>query len=86
MLISSGIISYLGPYTQKYRHDIVEAWRNLMNSKSVPLSAGYSLVKCLGDPVETRKWQINGLPADSFSTENGIIMTQSSKWPLIIDP
>jgi dynein heavy chain len=56
MLISSGIISYLGPYTQKYRHDIVEAWRNLMNFKSVPLSAGYSLVKCLGDPVEIRKW------------------------------
>jgi dynein heavy chain len=46
-----------------------------MFDKCVPLSPAYSLVKCLGDPVLIRKWQMKDLPADNFSTENGIIMT-----------
>jgi dynein heavy chain, axonemal len=30
MMISSAIISYLGPYTQKYRQVTIEKWRLLM--------------------------------------------------------
>jgi len=29
---------------------------------------------------------MSGLPVDSFSSENGLIMENSLKWPLIIDP
>jgi len=74
MMISSGIISYLGPYTQKYRAEIVKTWSNMMSDKMVPLSHSYSLVKCLGDPVDMKNWQMKDLPPDTFSTENGIIM------------
>ena len=27
-----------------------------------------------------------GLPADAFSVENGIIMSRTKRWPLMIDP
>jgi dynein heavy chain, axonemal len=33
-----------------------------------------------------RKWNLNGLPADAFSRENGIITYKSRRWPLMIDP
>ena len=40
----------------------------------------------LGDPVKIRQWQIAGLPKDQFSVDNGIIVTNARRWPLMIDP
>lgn len=41
----------------------------------------------MGDPVLIQYWTINcGLPKDDTSTENGIIIEKSKRWPLMIDP
>uniref|UniRef100_A0A3B1J9K5 Dynein, axonemal, heavy chain 3 n=1 Tax=Astyanax mexicanus TaxID=7994 RepID=A0A3B1J9K5_ASTMX len=48
--------------------------------------AWHELSPPLGNPVLIRAWQIAGLPVDSFSTDNGIIVSNSRRWPLIIDP
>ena len=40
----------------------------------------------LGDAVKIRAWNIDGLPKDSFSIDNGIITSQARRWPLMIDP
>jgi dynein heavy chain len=40
----------------------------------------------LGDNVVIREWNINGLPNDDLSVENGIIIFKSRRWPLMIDP
>jgi dynein heavy chain len=40
----------------------------------------------LGDPVTIREWLLAGLPNDAFSMDNAIMMTNSSRWPLMIDP
>jgi ATP-binding dynein motor region len=45
-----------------------------------------SLSSTLGDPVRIRQWNINGLPTDSFSCDNGIIVFNARRWPLMIDP
>lgn len=42
--------------------------------------------KVLGDDVTIRQWGVAGLPSDKLSVENGIIMFQSRRWPLMIDP
>ena len=36
--------------------------------------------------LQIREWNINGLPTDNFSVENGIIITNARRWPLLIDP
>jgi dynein heavy chain, axonemal len=33
-----------------------------------------------------RRWRLNGLPSDAFSTENGIILNRCLRYPLLIDP
>lgn len=40
----------------------------------------------LGDPILIRKWNLQGLPTDSFSVDNGIAVFNSRRWPLMIDP
>ena len=48
--------------------------------------ARISLKKVLGNPMEILDWNMKGLPLDDFSVENAIMMYNSRRWPLMIDP
>jgi len=66
--------------------DCVAKWHKLCAAKNIPCSPVFSLNTTLGDAVLIRAWQIAGLPVDSFSIDNGIIVSNSRRWPLMIDP
>ena len=53
---------------------------------NVPASDDFDFALFLADPSDVRDWNIAGLPADSFSTENGVMVTRGRRWPLMIDP
>ena len=84
--VCAAMCAYLGPFTMGYRTAAVNGWRETLQSKGIQLSQSFSLLYTLGDPVRIREWKIHGLPSDSFSVDNGIIMARSSQWPLLIDP
>jgi dynein heavy chain len=86
VLVSSGIISYLGPFTVGFRSKIVAEWAPKSLALDIPGSAAFSLIKIMGEPVKIREWNIDGLPPDDFSIENGIIIQISRRYPLCIDP
>ncbi|KAJ7552701.1 hypothetical protein O6H91_06G065600 [Diphasiastrum complanatum] len=86
VLIAAGIIAYLGAFTASYRQEIVEKWSKLVRDENIPRSPSFSFKGILGNPVSIRDWMIAGLPNDSFSIENGIIVANSRRWPLMIDP
>ncbi|KAM8901115.1 dynein axonemal heavy chain 7 [Lycaon pictus] len=86
ILISSGIVAYLGAFTSNYRQNQIKEWTNLCKSKDIPCSDDYSLMGILGEAVTIRAWNIAGLPSDSFSIDNGIIIMNARRWPLMIDP
>lgn len=54
--------------------------------EEIPCSQDFSVIRFLSDPTTVTEWNIQGLPTDGFSTENGIIVTQGTRWPLLIDP
>lgn len=58
----------------------------LCNNLKIPSSTNYSLIDVLGVPITIQNWTINGLPMDSFSIDNAIIMNSSPRWSLLIDP
>uniref|UniRef100_A0A8C7CH11 Dynein axonemal heavy chain 12 n=1 Tax=Oncorhynchus kisutch TaxID=8019 RepID=A0A8C7CH11_ONCKI len=83
ILISSAIVAYLGAFTSSYRQVGIQWWyTDLCKSRDIPCSSNMSLMNSLGEPVKIRSWTIAGLPSDSFSVDNGIIIS----WPLMIDP
>lgn len=86
ILISCGMIAYLGPFTSNYRIENLEKWIDYVNSLNIPCSKSYDFVEVLGTEIKINSWNIFGLPRDSFSTENAIIMDNSKRWSLFVDP
>lgn len=66
--------------------DITHEWLEECKKKEIPCSSIFSLNQTLGDPVKIRAWNIAGLPVDNFSIDNGIVVYNSRRWPLMIDP
>ncbi|KER18577.1 hypothetical protein T265_12226 [Opisthorchis viverrini] len=74
VLVSSGVVAYLGAFTSSFRQDQIKEWLQAVRDSAIPCSTVFSLVNTLGNPVEIRAWNIAGLPTDDFSVENGIII------------
>lgn len=86
ILLCSGTVSYLGAFPVDYRVECQQQWHSDCQVKEIPCSGDFSLSAILGNQVAIRSWQIAGLPVDSYSTDNGIIVFNSRRWPLMIDP
>jgi len=87
VLVASSFNAYCGPFPSDYRKGLVEkSWLPAVKELAVPVSADLTFVNFLASPVAVRNWQMQGLPSDSFSTENGVLVTTCSRWPLMIDP
>lgn len=87
VLLSAGVVAYLGAFTPTYRSAMIDRWVSMTLRLGIPCSGeDFSMVSVLGDPVAIRDWNIAGLPTDSFSVENAIMVTNARRWPLMIDP
>ncbi|KAJ3086325.1 Dynein heavy chain 7, axonemal, partial [Quaeritorhiza haematococci] len=86
VLISAGVIAYLGAFTKTFRTDCITSWVKECHKASIPCSEVFSLSKILGDAIKIRAWNIAGLPSDAFSIDNAIIVSNGRRWPLMIDP
>ncbi|KAJ3154924.1 Dynein heavy chain 7, axonemal [Geranomyces michiganensis] len=86
VLISAGVIAYLGAFTKLYRQECIAEWVATLKKAQIPCTDSFFLAKVLGDPIQIRAWNIAGLPSDAFSVDNGIIVKNARRWPLMIDP
>ncbi|KAG9397278.1 Dynein heavy chain and region D6 of dynein motor [Carpediemonas membranifera] len=86
-VLATAFLSYCGPFSGEYREDLVKrSWVPEIKRLEIPVSDDFSLVSFLASPSDVRNWQIQGLPSDDFSTENGLLITTGRRWPLMIDP
>ena len=87
VLLSAGFLAYLGPFTGSFREEIITNWEEIIKEKEiVDPEDNFNFEKFLGNQIEIRNWVLNGLPGDFFSVCNGIIMKNSIRYPLFIDP
>jgi len=84
-ILLAGAIAYLTPFTDEYRQNLLALWYNALGEE-VPHTPDCRPVLTLGNQVQIREWQIQGLPRDALSVENAVLVMNSKRWPLFIDP
>ena len=55
-------------------------------ARGVPVTKEIDVVEFQVDLGTIGDWNMQGLPTDDLSIQNGILVTQSSRYPLLIDP
>ncbi|XP_067868157.1 dynein axonemal heavy chain 5 isoform X2 [Heterodontus francisci] len=86
VLLATGFLSYAGPFNQEYRNLLLQMWKEEMSSNKIPYSDDINLISMLVDNATIGEWNLQGLPNDDLSIQNGIIVTKATRYPLLIDP
>jgi dynein heavy chain, axonemal len=85
-LISAATTVYLGPFTASFRDRVTKTFIHFTKNSDVTTSDDFDVLNVLGDPLEVEKARSQGLPPDRFSETNGLLVWNSRRWPLCIDP
>lgn len=85
--IGCAFMSYCGPFNQQFRNYMInDKFTADCEARQVPVTRDLDVISFLADVGTIGDWQIDGLPTDPLSTQNGILVTSSSRFPLLVDP
>lgn len=80
-------VSYCGPFNAEFRAKLLtDYFHNDIVQKEIPVSDDMDLNSFFVDTATIGEWNLEGLPTDDLSIQNGIMVTRSSRYPLMIDP
>lgn len=86
-ILSSGIIAYLGALSKDYREELTRDWKVNIKTLGFKIDPEFLLRSVCCDDLTIGNWVDKyQLPNDSLSIDNAIIMSNSRRYPLIIDP
>ncbi|EFC49517.1 axonemal dynein heavy chain beta [Naegleria gruberi] len=87
VLLASAFISYAGSFDMRFRTELTEAWKQeIIGELKIPTSENLNLLEVMTDDAEIAKWGNQKLPSDKTSIENGCILLNCERWPLVVDP
>ncbi|KAI8120795.1 ciliary, Dynein beta chain [Lucilia cuprina] len=89
ILLITAFISYVGCFTKQFRIDLIQKmWTPFLKNIDPPIPTTENLdpLSLLTDDTTIAIWTNEGLPSDRMSIENATILSNSDRWPLMIDP
>ena len=98
-LMACSFLSYVGPFTKPYRDRLMRTFNRhltgVLKPKKgegfsvpipIPMTLNVDPLPLVADDAEQASWQSCHLPDDRVSMENGALVVNSVRWPLLIDP
>lgn len=80
-------VSYCGPFNSEFRGKLLKEYFHAdLERRELPRTEDLELTQFLVDAATLGQWSLQGLPGDELSIQNGIMVTRSSRYPLMIDP
>jgi len=52
----------------------------------VPITPALNITQFLVEDATVGEWNLQGLPTDDLSIQNGIMVTNAARYPLLVDP
>ncbi|EUB62286.1 Dynein heavy chain 5, axonemal [Echinococcus granulosus] len=86
VLMATAFLSYCGCFNQDFRNRIINSWVKSLMKMKIPHTHNLDLINMLTEGPTIAEWNLEGLPSDDLSVQNAIIVTQASRYPLLIDP
>jgi dynein heavy chain len=87
VMLAAAFTSYIGAFGAEFRSTLwKELWLQDLIGRDIPITAGVDPLSVLATDSQCAEWQNEGLPADRISLENGAIISNCNRWPLLIDP
>lgn len=84
--LCAAILIYSCPFPAAFREELHSLFLEKITQAGIELTKPFDFQASMIDASVVRDWQTMGLPADSTSVENALIITQAPKSALIIDP
>ena len=86
-MLAAGFVSYVGAFDKELREDLWKnKWSADLKNRNIPMTEASDPLQVLSDEGKNSKMVSEGLPSDRISLENGAILTNCKRWPLLIDP
>jgi len=82
----SAFVVYCGPFNSEFREKLYIGFLEDTMKRQVPGHEKVEQVSFLVDQGTLGEWALEGLPSDELSVQNAIMVTRSSRYPLMIDP
>jgi dynein heavy chain len=86
VVMAAAALVYLGPFNQPYRQRLHKEWLEIFAKINVPIQNGISLRSHFASDNQVNSWSLEGLPLDEHSVQNGIVVLNSKRVSLLIDP
>ena len=85
--LACAFVSYCGAFNSQYRDLLIQGrFTADLKTRGIPVTSNLDVTTFLVDQGTIGDWNMDGLPTDPLSIQNGILVTRSSRYPLLIDP
>lgn len=85
-LLMAAFLTYSGFFDFRTRVQLSKRWQGILDLLGIEYRGNLSMLDILSKHSHRIHWQSLGLPSDNLSLENGVILENFLRFPLIIDP